>query len=100
MFCKYCGKQIDDRAVICPGCGIPTEHRAGGNELNTFAIMGFIFAFFIPLAGLILSIIGYRKAKETHSGQGFALAGIIIGAVAIALEFIFMIALFPLMLFA
>ena len=22
-FCSNCGKEIDDRAVICPGCGVP-----------------------------------------------------------------------------
>lgn len=25
MYCKNCGKQIDDRAVICPHCGVPAE---------------------------------------------------------------------------
>ena len=23
MFCSNCGKEIDDKAVICPGCGVP-----------------------------------------------------------------------------
>ena len=21
MFCKHCGKQIDDDVIVCPGCG-------------------------------------------------------------------------------
>ena len=25
MFCKNCGSQIDDKAVICPHCGIPVD---------------------------------------------------------------------------
>lgn len=24
MFCRNCGKEIDDKAVICPGCGVAT----------------------------------------------------------------------------
>lgn len=24
MYCHKCGKQIDDEAVMCPGCGTPT----------------------------------------------------------------------------
>lgn len=24
MFCKNCGKEIDDRAVVCPACGVAT----------------------------------------------------------------------------
>lgn len=25
MFCKHCGKEIDDRAEICPYCGVSTK---------------------------------------------------------------------------
>lgn len=24
MYCQKCGRQIDDEAIICPGCGVPT----------------------------------------------------------------------------
>ena len=26
MFCQKCGKEIDDAAVVCPNCGVPTEN--------------------------------------------------------------------------
>ena len=26
MFCKKCGKQIDDSAIMCPSCGAPTDN--------------------------------------------------------------------------
>jgi hypothetical protein len=26
MYCSNCGKQIDDMAVICIGCGVPTQN--------------------------------------------------------------------------
>ena len=25
MFCKNCGKEIDDKAVVCPYCGVQTR---------------------------------------------------------------------------
>lgn len=28
MFCKNCGKELDDRAVVCPNCGVPTDEKA------------------------------------------------------------------------
>jgi len=28
MFCRNCGKQIDDKAVICVGCGVPVKPGA------------------------------------------------------------------------
>ena len=83
MFCKNCGSQIDDNAVVCPHCGVPTGTRgiAPENERrsNNFAIAGFVLSFFIALLGLIFSILGLRKAGECGgSGRGLSIAGIII----------------------
>ncbi len=33
MFCKNCGKQIDDKAVICPNCGVATDNFANQNAV-------------------------------------------------------------------
>lgn len=27
MFCQKCGKEIDDQAIICPGCGVATSNH-------------------------------------------------------------------------
>ena len=27
MFCKNCGKEIDDKAVVCPNCGVATSEK-------------------------------------------------------------------------
>ena len=29
MFCRKCGKEIDDEAVVCPHCGVPTINYYG-----------------------------------------------------------------------
>lgn len=31
MFCKNCGKEIDDKAIICPNCGVATDNYANAN---------------------------------------------------------------------
>ena len=94
MFCKYCGKELDENAVVCVNCGSPTdkfkaemekkevvaEHGADSslNKHNVFGIIGLALAvlsvafsfwntttFFIVLAaGLTLSIIGLVKSKN------------------------------------
>lgn len=28
MFCKNCGKEIDDKAIMCPNCGVATDNMA------------------------------------------------------------------------
>lgn len=86
MFCKNCGKEINDNAVVCPHCGVQVAYvqvnNSGSEESNTLAIVGFVMSFFIPLVGLICSIIGYKMAKnEGMNYKGLALAGIIISAV-------------------
>ncbi|WP_251545937.1 zinc-ribbon domain-containing protein [Pumilibacter intestinalis] len=92
MFCKNCGSSIDDKAVVCPKCGVPVGEgyvKKATDKSNPIAIVGFILSFFIALAGLICSIIGYNKAKnENRDYGGLALAGIIISLISIFLVII------------
>ncbi len=53
MFCKNCGKEIDDKAVVCVHCGVATSE--GGLIADDKPSIGLnILSFFIPLAGLIM----------------------------------------------
>ena len=86
MFCKNCGKEIDDKAAICVHCGVAVEKKSENSETNVLAIVGFVLSFFIALAGLICSIIGYKRAPEFGGkGKSLALAGIIISIISMAL---------------
>jgi hypothetical protein len=59
-----------------------TTRKAASTKTNTLAIFGLILAFFIPLIGLILSIVGLSQInKSRQSGKGLAVAGIVISAV-------------------
>lgn len=129
MYCINCGQQVDDKAVICPHCGVPIATIPAATPIpptpqpmpyaaapqpmpyqpvaqpmpyapvppppmpaqhaqkaeNTLAIVGFILAFFVPIAGLICSIMGHKKAKrEGAANGGLAIAGIVISAVSLA----------------
>lgn len=56
MFCKNCGKEIDDKAVICPGCGVPVE---GAKKKKKHPIRGTILLIF----GIFL-IVGALSSKD------------------------------------
>ena len=84
-YCKNCGTQLDDSAYVRAD---PVSAPAPTSITNTFAIVGFILAFFFPLLGLIFSIIGLNKVKECNSGRGLAIAGIVISAVIWFIEFL------------
>ncbi|MDE7084798.1 MAG: zinc ribbon domain-containing protein [Clostridia bacterium] len=90
MFCKNCGREISDNAVVCPNCGVQVKAMSNSsNGENTIAIVGFVFSFLIALVGLICSIMGYKKAvNEGAPYKGLALAGIIISIISMVFGFI------------
>lgn len=82
MYCPNCGEQIDDKAVICPKCGVPVKSNASSAADDApskgFAVLGFFF----PLIGLILYIVwkSERPLRAKSTGKG-ALIGFIVGIV-------------------
>lgn len=108
-YCTHCGNQLLDEAVICPKCGFPTENAATAPvpvtamsiapsasvtpppapvkpkklTYSPLSIVGFVFAFIVPLVGLICSILAYKNAgyDENKRCKSFSKAGIIIAVV-------------------
>ena len=95
MFCKYCGHEVNDNALICPNCGVATDNYnksvAPTEQKNNMALIGFILSCFGAIAGLIVAIIAYKNSKKPEyngDGKSFALAGIIISAVEMGMALI------------
>ena len=68
-YCENCGKEINDNAVVCPGCGVSTIAQQTAvpvtqNEKPTTAIMALGFAFLIPILGIIFGIVGISKYND------------------------------------
>ncbi len=57
--------------------------RSGGSR--TLSITGFVLAFLISPVGLVISIIAMVKARRSGTGNGLALAGIIVGLLGTAI---------------
>ena len=77
-FCKNCGAGIDDKAVICPKCGVSQNGVIPGDD--TGSIGWGILGFFLPVVGLILYLI-WKDSKPKSAlmaGKG-ALASVIVG---------------------
>lgn len=64
----------------------------GENPGKTLGIVGLILAFFVNVAGLIVSIIALNKSKKAGFKNGPALAGIIVSIVSIVIGVIIIIA--------
>lgn len=55
MYCKNCGKEIDNKAVICPACGVPTQDKTDKKKKKRHPILGAIALIFciIVIVGAI-----------------------------------------------
>ena len=107
MYCKHCGKEIQDNSSFCPYCGSSvskkicdrkeTNDNKGSYETG-FGIGGFVvsivavlyshmiialwyIAFALALIGVVLSCAGMKEIKKGKNGLAFA--GFIIGAIAL-----------------
>lgn len=68
--------------------GVPAYY-APNDRWNTMSIVGFVLSFVFCPAGLILSIIALRQINRTQErGKAFAIAGIVISAIAIVIVII------------
>ncbi len=78
MYCKTCGKEVNDNAEICPHCGCRLKGVSVREEDAKSVGFG-VLGFFFPLIGLILYLVWKDqyplRAKSTGKG---ALIGVIV----------------------
>lgn len=93
MFCKNCGHQLPDDAIICASCGATTDNYRRPEvpkQQNLLAVVGFVLSFFVSLAGLICSAIALKRSDRDYDGdgKGMAVAGTVISSVALVVKII------------
>lgn len=104
-YCVYCGKQLDDRAVICTDCGCPTDefknfgssanvennarNDINGRYSNPLASIGLTFSLIAPaliiLQIIYTSVIGGRLVSLfVMLYVAFAITGLVCSSVALS----------------
>ncbi|WP_297957767.1 zinc ribbon domain-containing protein [uncultured Ruminococcus sp.] len=87
-FCRKCGSQIDDEAVICPKCGVQQNTNINvsdnviGSTRNTNGIAA--LGIFLPLIGWIVYAIMDKTALKSKD----LLSGNILGTIIYVVLFI------------
>ena len=79
MYCKNCGRTVDDTSSYCNNCGARIDNKFDANVSEDSSSIGFaILGFFIPIVGLILFLIyeGKNPKRAKSAGKG-ALIGFI-----------------------
>lgn len=77
MYCKNCGRTVDDTSSYCNNCGARIDNKPNADASEDSLSLGFaIFGFFIPIVGLILFLI-YEEKKPKRAKS--AIKGTLIG---------------------
>lgn len=100
MYCKNCGRPVDDTSSYCNNCGARIDNKPNADVSEDNSNLGFaIFGFFIPIVGLILFLIyEEKKPKRAKSAVKGALIGfiteIVLAIILVILSVVFATSLF------
>jgi hypothetical protein len=86
---------------VVPPAAPVYQPAAAGPRTNTLAIVGFILAFVVTVAGIVVSFIALSQIKKTgEGGHGLALAGVILGFVFSAFWIIYFVVIIAALIFS
>ena len=73
MFCSECGNQINDKAVVCPRCGVPVAGKAnaaaGTANVPNHMVGAILSTIFCCVIGGVVAIV-YATQVNTKLAQG------------------------------
>ena len=98
MYCRHCGKEIDDEAIVCIHCGVQVQ----GAVRNSVAYnseeydvpktgMGVLFSLLLGLIGLLIGILLYPS--NTIARKTFIKGWVITFAICCAVAIFFLLLL-------
>lgn len=100
MYCKNCGRTVDDTSSYCNNCGARIDNKPNADVSEDNSNLGFaILGFFIPIVGLIIFLIyeGKKPKRAKSAGKG-ALIGfiteIVLAIILVILYVVFAASLF------
>ena len=88
MICKYCGKEIDDNAVVCPHCGVIQKEELVQNTVDNGGFLWGLLGCCIPIVGLILFLVWRDTKPKTSRAAGI---GALVGVICVAVYYIVII---------
>jgi type IV pilus assembly protein PilA len=84
-FCQVCGKEVSVPAAMSPAVGAAGE--TSGKAIASLVCGLFLFAFPLSILAIIfghLSVSEIRKSAGRLQGEGFAIAGLVLGYMGVA----------------
>ena len=88
MYCKNCGVEIDDKAAICPKCGVAQTPEVVDNGGFGWGLLGCC----IPIAGLILYEVWKDSKPKTAKAAGKgAMVNVMVNVILVILYYLIII---------
>lgn len=87
-YCRHCGKEVLDEAVLCPHCGC----KIGEMEEDNANIGFIILSILIPLVGIILACVYWHKTPK--AARAYLKAAIITIVIEVVLWIIIYVLIF------
>lgn len=89
MYCKYCGKEINDDAEICVHCGRSTDRQKVQKSYEVDEPktgIGILLGLFLGLIGLVIGLLLYpsntvRRETFIKGWVGAFVASIVVGII-------------------
>lgn len=83
-YCRNCGAKVDEKAIICPICGVSQNINPDSGSIG-YGILGFFF----PLVGLILFLLW--KDTKPNTAKTAGIGALISFLINIAIAFVYLI---------
>lgn len=88
MYCTNCGREIDDKAAVCLGCGCEVKNVRNSAKDTGSIGWGFL-GFFVPLAGFILwAVLNDTQPKNAKKAGIGAIIGVVASVVGVVLLYV------------
>lgn len=108
-YCKHCGAELVEEAVVCPKCGCSVEEKVAATTTaqkhHPCGIAGFVCSltglvlswlgwvtFILLAAGFVLSIVGICLGKKNGQKTSLAIAGLVLSLVDLVVAIIIIVA--------
>ncbi|HUL12981.1 MAG TPA: zinc ribbon domain-containing protein [Methylococcaceae bacterium] len=91
MYCRYCGKQVKDKAIVCTGCGRPVDvpgslMSTAGKGWGFWMMVALVVASFVfPPVGFVFGVKGLMDAHKKAQASALLTVAIFMSLIWLAL---------------
>ena len=88
MFCRNCGKEVNDNAVVCVSCGAAVKPQSSKQDGPIGCLLGGA-CFLVPIIGLVLYLMWKDEMPQKAKQAGiWAIVGFVLNLIFSVIYFV------------